>query len=116
MIVAPTAHDTHPLIQRAHPRSSVAHTPGRVPLRPDRRPPPQLRRFAMSLLPRSARGRAHQVATAAVLLVLFNVPVAGAQEHDHPAGDPETLGTVTFASSCAAEVADELNRAVAMLH
>lgn len=70
----------------------------------------------MSLLPRSARGRAHQVATAAVLLVLFNVPVAGAQEHDHPAGDPETLGTVTFASSCAAEVADELNRAVAMLH
>ena len=41
---------------------------------------------------------------------------APAQEHQHPAGDAATLGTVAFASSCAPAVADDLNRAVAMLH
>lgn len=39
---------------------------------------------------------------------------AGAQEHSHPA--PERLGTVTFETSCAASVAHDFQRAVALLH
>jgi hypothetical protein len=42
-------------------------------------------------------------------------PIAPAQEaHSHPA--PEKLGTVTFATSCAAKVSRDFERAVALLH
>jgi hypothetical protein len=49
------------------------------------------------------------------ILALF-VPLcaAGQEAHDHPA--PETLGTVSFPVSCKAEVQQEFNRAVALLH
>lgn len=39
-----------------------------------------------------------------------------AQVHDHPAGDPTRLGSVTFAVSCAEEVAADFATGVAMLH
>jgi tetratricopeptide (TPR) repeat protein len=52
-----------------------------------------------------------------VALTAASLPgLASAQEHEHPAGGHETLGTVTFPSSCAAAVADDVERAVAMLH
>lgn len=37
-------------------------------------------------------------------------------QHDHPAGDPTKLGTVTFPISCDASVQSQFNSAVAMLH
>ncbi|MGB7292681.1 MAG: tetratricopeptide repeat protein [Thermodesulfobacteriota bacterium] len=40
----------------------------------------------------------------------------GNADHQHPTGDPEQLGSVEFANSCAAEVQPKFNRAVAMLH
>ena len=48
--------------------------------------------------------------------LLAVVPTARAQEHQHPAGDVEQLGQVDFPTSCSAEVQDDVNRAVAMLH
>jgi hypothetical protein len=40
----------------------------------------------------------------------------GAQEHEHGAGDPEKLGTVSFQTSCSAEAQPLFNRAVSLLH
>jgi len=37
-------------------------------------------------------------------------------QHDHPAGDPTKLGSVTFAVSCDPSVQPQFNTAVAMLH
>ncbi|HSJ10593.1 MAG TPA: bacterial transcriptional activator domain-containing protein [Longimicrobiales bacterium] len=39
-----------------------------------------------------------------------------AQDHEHPAGDADRLGRVTFAVSCATSVQPRFERAVAMLH
>lgn len=47
---------------------------------------------------------------------LVGVPMARAQDHDHAAGDAQAIGQVTFDTSCAANVAEEFNSAVAMLH
>lgn len=41
---------------------------------------------------------------------------AAAQEHQHPAGDPEKLGQVSFPVSCASVAQQPFNRAMAMLH
>jgi tetratricopeptide (TPR) repeat protein len=41
---------------------------------------------------------------------------AGAQQQGHGLADGESLGRVEFATSCAPEVQDDFNRAVAMLH
>jgi tetratricopeptide (TPR) repeat protein len=61
------------------------------------------------------RGRWVQLAI--LLVVACAAPgAAAAQEHQHPAGAPETLGSVTFATSCTPAVADRFERAVAMLH
>src|SRR5262245_55604737 len=38
------------------------------------------------------------------------------EEHQHPAGNPEQLGTVNFPVSCSAEVQAQFQRAVAMQH
>ncbi|MFQ5890568.1 MAG: hypothetical protein ACE5JR_11020 [Gemmatimonadota bacterium] len=52
-----------------------------------------------------------------LLAGLFAVaPAARAQEHQHPAGDAQGLGRAVFATSCTAEVQQDFNRAVAMLH
>ncbi len=48
--------------------------------------------------------------------LLASVPTAWAQEHEHRAGDVQKLGQVVFSTSCAAEVQEDFNRAVAMLH
>lgn len=48
--------------------------------------------------------------------LLAVVPEARAQEHQHPAGDVQKLGQAVFSTSCAAEVREDFNRAVAMLH
>jgi hypothetical protein len=37
-------------------------------------------------------------------------------QHDHPAGDPTKLGSVTFAVSCDPSLQPQFNTAVAMLH
>src|SRR5713226_9756257 len=42
--------------------------------------------------------------------------VAQHEQHEHPAGEPEKLGTVHFSISCDAAVQQQFNRAVAMLH
>lgn len=41
---------------------------------------------------------------------------SGAEQHQHPAGDPEKLGRVHLPVSCTAEVQKPFNRAVAILH
>src|SRR5205809_3964101 len=41
-------------------------------------------------------------------------PTMAAQEHEHPV--PEKLGTVKFPTSCSADVQQEFERAVALLH
>ena len=48
--------------------------------------------------------------------LLAVVPAARAQEHQHPAGDVQELGQAVFSTSCTAEVREDFNRAVAMLH
>ncbi|MGH9863416.1 MAG: hypothetical protein ACRD35_08335 [Candidatus Acidiferrales bacterium] len=49
--------------------------------------------------------------------LLLTIPARGtAQEHQHPAGDPEKLGQVRFETSCEAAVRPAFTRAVAMLH
>jgi len=59
--------------------------------------------------------RTLRIAGALVAMMLLATGTA-AQEHAHPAVAPERLGTVTFATSCAADVAPDFNRAVALLH
>jgi tetratricopeptide (TPR) repeat protein len=52
-----------------------------------------------------------------VLLAILLLPAGlTAQDHHHPPGDASTLGRVEFETSCAPEVAERFNRAVAMLH
>ncbi|MCH8948428.1 MAG: hypothetical protein IH789_12525 [Acidobacteria bacterium] len=51
-----------------------------------------------------------------LLGLLAVVLTARAQEHQHPAGDVQKLGQVVFSTSCTAEVQEDFNRAVAMLH
>lgn len=54
----------------------------------------------------------------AVLLGILAAPEARAQTHQHhdESADPQQLGRVLFPTSCAAEVQEDFNRAVAMLH
>jgi tetratricopeptide (TPR) repeat protein len=47
---------------------------------------------------------------------LLAVPAAAEQEHEHPAGDPEKLGAVSFSTSCVPAVQKQFQRGVAMLH
>ncbi|MEX2583982.1 MAG: hypothetical protein WD766_11945 [Gemmatimonadota bacterium] len=49
------------------------------------------------------------------LLIIFAAPIS-AQDHPHPAGSADALGSVHFTSSCSADVAEPLQTAVAMLH
>jgi len=53
-----------------------------------------------------------------VFLGILPAPGARAQTHQHheESGDAQKLGRVVFPTSCAAEVQDDFNRAVAMLH
>lgn len=55
-----------------------------------------------------------------LLMMLWSVSLAFAaladQTHQHVAGDPEQLGSVQFATSCAPEAEVQLSRATAMLH
>lgn len=54
---------------------------------------------------------------ATTLLLAVSAPVSlTAQVHDHPAGDPTKVGSVTFEVSCADEVASDFALGVAMLH
>jgi len=48
--------------------------------------------------------------------LLALVHVAGAQQHQHLAGDAQKLGQAVFSTSCTAAVKEDFNRAVAMLH
>ncbi len=50
--------------------------------------------------------------------MILSAPAARAQMHQHhdESGDAQKLGRVVFSNSCAAEVQDDFNRAVAMLH
>src|SRR5262245_28841215 len=53
----------------------------------------------------------------ALVLVLALVPsILGAQEHQHPTGKTDKLGTVSFDVTCAAASKPKFERAVAMLH
>jgi hypothetical protein len=61
-----------------------------------------------------------RVVDAAVLFVVFllasgSVP-ATSQQHEHGGKPPERLGSVTFETTCKAEVKADFNRAVALLH
>jgi tetratricopeptide (TPR) repeat protein len=47
---------------------------------------------------------------------LAGVGAVADEGHQHPAGDPEKLGTVSFPTSCAPEVQKQFQRGVAMLH
>lgn len=49
-------------------------------------------------------------------LVLSFASETVAQDHEHPAASPETLGEVSFPVSCADGVSESFERAVAMLH
>ncbi len=51
-----------------------------------------------------------------LLSCLLGAPVVADEEHQHPAGDPEKLGTVSFSTSCAPAVQKQFLRGVAMLH
>jgi hypothetical protein len=59
--------------------------------------------------------RTYMIGGALVAAMMLSIRAA-AQEHVHPAGAAERLGTVHFATSCAPEVAPAFNRAVALLH
>ena len=58
-----------------------------------------------------------RIITVCVLPVcaLFTASLS-AQQHQHPSGGPEKLGTVHFQTSCAARVAPIFDRGVALLH
>jgi tetratricopeptide (TPR) repeat protein len=45
-----------------------------------------------------------------------SIPAVAEGEHQHPAGNPEKLGTVSFNTSCAQAVQKQFQRGVAMLH
>ncbi|HUE97177.1 MAG TPA: hypothetical protein VMN39_10980, partial [Longimicrobiaceae bacterium] len=49
-------------------------------------------------------------------LVSLGASPVRAQDHVHPPGDLATLGTVDFGIGCSPAVAEEFERAVAMLH
>lgn len=51
-----------------------------------------------------------------VFLGAISLWPAAAQHHEHPAGDPEKLGQVSFPISCSPAVQQPFNRAMAMLH
>jgi len=54
-----------------------------------------------------------------VVLLLSSLLAASAfadEEHQHPAGDPEKLGSVFFPTSCAPAVQKQFQRGVAMMH
>ena len=48
--------------------------------------------------------------------ILASSSLAGAQHDEHPPANPERLGNVRFENSCAPTVANDFNRAVALLH
>jgi len=50
------------------------------------------------------------------LSCLLSICVVADEEHQHPAGDPEKLGSVSFSTSCTPAVQKEFQRGVAMLH
>ncbi|MBW3552731.1 MAG: hypothetical protein KY466_04425 [Gemmatimonadetes bacterium] len=57
------------------------------------------------------------VASALSVAALFGIPLAApAQDHGHPEGDPERVGTVSFPVSCDPAVVPAFERGVAMLH
>src|SRR5215469_9666011 len=51
---------------------------------------------------------------AALIVLSLCAGPAWAQEHGHP--EPETLGTVSFPTTCAASVQGKFNRGMALLH
>jgi tetratricopeptide (TPR) repeat protein len=51
-----------------------------------------------------------------VLSSLLAVPLIADEGHQHPAGNPEKLGTVSFTTSCTPAVQKQFQRGVAMLH
>jgi tetratricopeptide (TPR) repeat protein len=51
-----------------------------------------------------------------LLSCLTSMPAVAEEEHQHPAGDPEKLGTVSFNTSCAPAVQKQFLRGLAMLH
>ncbi len=58
-----------------------------------------------------------RVLSLAVLAAVLAAYSAAAQEqHQHPAGDPEKLGQVSFPVSCTPAAQQQFNRAMAMLH
>ena len=50
------------------------------------------------------------------LMCLWAMGVSAQEQHQHAAGDPDKLGRVNFANSCAPAVQPQFQRAVAMLH
>jgi len=59
--------------------------------------------------------RGHIPRIVALLFSIALAPVASAQDHQH-AGDPATVGTVRFPTSCSAAAQPHFEQAVAMLH
>lgn len=51
-----------------------------------------------------------------LLSSLLAAPAVADEEHQHPAGDPEKLGSVSFPTSCAPAVQKQFQRGVAMMH
>jgi len=50
------------------------------------------------------------------LSCLLSISVVADEEHRHPAGDPEKLGTVSFPISCSPAAQKQFQRGVAMMH
>ena len=48
--------------------------------------------------------------------VVLLLPNMGYAQADHHHGSPETLGSVTFTTSCKSAVQPQFNRAVALMH
>ena len=55
-------------------------------------------------------------ALAATMTLISFASLAAAQEHEHPVADAQALGQTSFSTSCASEVREDFDRAVAMLH
>ena len=53
---------------------------------------------------------------AATTTLLPFASLAAAQEHERPVADTQALGQTSFSTSCASEVREDFDRAVAMLH
>lgn len=62
----------------------------------------------------SVKSLKHLVVILSGVVCALGIPACA--QHQHPAGDPEKLGTVRFTTSCAPAVQQEFERAVAMLH